>query len=295
LDDLKCMQRKNTSEILTAADKTIGVPLDVSEAIMKWAPVVTGNKDFPEEPLIAIKNGHVVKVPFAIGSNLNDGWLFGYAIANNAPLPAYEYIAIVSGIFHDSIEAITTVLEQYPADLEGDNKEVCSKMLNDYMFLCDSRRTASLLYEQGFRDLYYYQFTRQPIFCPWPAHQSFCCNKVCHGDELPYVFHDSGVPYPWNFTGVDLYISNATANYWASFAMYGDPNKYNEPGIPMWPLYDPKSDQNIDLNWPLKTVTQLNKKLCDIWDSIGYDHISRVPEVLKEARKRRGLVGLKTK
>jgi len=201
-------------------------------------------------------------------------------------MPAYEYIAIVSGIFYNNVEAIATVLDHYPPVLDGDNRNICSQMLNDYLFLCDSRNTATLLYGQGFRDLYYYQFTRQPIFCPWPPNQLFCCNRVCHGDELPYVFHDTGLPYYWNFTGIDLWLSNAMANYWASFAMYGDPNKYNEQGILMWPRFDPTSSINIEFNWPLKSVTQLNKKLCDIWDSIGYDHQIRVQEVFKEVRRK---------
>eukprot|EP01125_Pyxidicula_operculata_P001321 TRINITY_DN11214_c0_g1_i1.p1 TRINITY_DN11214_c0_g1~~TRINITY_DN11214_c0_g1_i1.p1 ORF type:complete len:548 (-),score=113.73 TRINITY_DN11214_c0_g1_i1:45-1688(-) len=278
--DMFCFQNKTTEEVLTAAKNTIVVPLDVSEAIMMWSPVVTGKDEFPEEPLKAFERGDIVKVPFAIGSNLDDGILFGWVISPSN-MPYYEYIAIVTGIFQDEA-SIDAVLKAYPPDYNGDNRLVCSVMINDYMFLCDSRRVARLVEKAGVQNVYYYQFTRQPPFCPWPKSQSFCCNHVCHGDELAYLFHDTGNPYYWNLTGVDLQLANAMSNYWASFAMYGDPNQYNAPGVPAWPIYRAASDLSMNLTMPLNVVTGLNNDKCNVWDSVGYYHQSNVKKVLME-------------
>lgn len=96
VDDLDCMQSKSTKEVLQAANSAFIVPLDWSEAIMKWAPVVTEDIYFPMNPIHAFEKGAIVNVPFMIGSNLDDGALFGYAI--NKDMPAYEYIGIVTGI-----------------------------------------------------------------------------------------------------------------------------------------------------------------------------------------------------
>src|SRR5689334_22036760 len=73
----------------------------------------------------------------------------------------YEYVAIVTGVFGDWVE---TVLDYYPVVWGGDNTNVTSLMLNDYMFLCASRKTARLAVGSGISSTYYYQFTRQPPF-----------------------------------------------------------------------------------------------------------------------------------
>jgi carboxylesterase type B len=135
------------------------------------------------------------------------------------------------------------------------------------------------------------QFTRLPNFCPWPSHQKFCCSAVCHGDEIPFVFRDTGAPYPWNmtrttsifleltFTEKDLEVSGAMLNYWTSFARYGDPNKAG--GAPTWPVYRSATDISMDLGYPIKQVTGLNAKNCDFWDTVGYYHAEHVRKFLK--------------
>lgn len=165
------------------------------------------------------------------------------------------------------------------------------RLLNDYMFLCASRQTARLAQAAGIQSVYYYQFTRLPPFCPWPDHQKFCCNFVCHGDEMAYVFHDSGPPFPWNFTGIDESLAEAMSNYWASFAMYGDPNKYNQNGVVSWPVYTASNDLSLQLDWPLQAISNLNKENCDMWDDVGYYHLSKLAPTLQRVSEKRGSKG----
>jgi hypothetical protein len=108
LNDLACFQAKPIETILRAADKAIAVPLDLSEAIMKWAPVITGTDGegrpeeakareearkrgemvaevdggFKQQPLAAFSTGEILKVPIIAGSNSQDGVLFGWAISS---------------------------------------------------------------------------------------------------------------------------------------------------------------------------------------------------------------------
>lgn len=276
VDDLECMQNKTTKEILQAADSAIIIPLDISSAVMKWAPVVTSDSNFPQQPLSAFEKGEIVNVPFCIGSNYDDGVLFGYAISPKY-MPSYEYIAIISGIFHD--EYVPTVLEHYPPVYEGDNREICSRMLTDYLFGCPSRYTARLAEKAGFNQTYLYLFSRNPVFCPWPDSQKFCCNRSCHGDEMAYAFRDSGYPFPWNLTGGDLYLANSMSSFWQSFAHFGDPNKFNVNVT--WPLYRTQSDLLLQMDIPLKQVPNYNKAQCDVWDTIGYYHAEKVVKVLQ--------------
>lgn len=149
-----------------------------------------------------------------IGSDASDGVLFGYAISPQY-MAEYEYIAIVVGIFQ--IDAYT-VLDAYPPCYGCDNRNICSAMITDYLFMCCSRITARWTEAAGISNTYYYQFSRKPEFCPWPDNQKvsnffldekntkkkmglsyqFCCGLPCHGTEIAFVFNDTGNPYPWN-------------------------------------------------------------------------------------------------
>jgi para-nitrobenzyl esterase len=129
IDDFACMQNKTTAEVLDAGSSSIIIPLDISEAVMQWAPVVTSDVNLPMQSLEAFESGELVKVPMMIGSNLQDGNLFGFAIAGGKPLPWWEYEAIVAGVF---LYDADTVLQYYPSNQTGaDNVIVLSDMLNE--------------------------------------------------------------------------------------------------------------------------------------------------------------------
>lgn len=104
---------------------------------MQWAPVVTGTDGegregeanhrnlqkalgelvpevdggFPQQPLSAFEKGEIIKVPLMSGSNSQDGVLFGWAFSST-PMPAYEYVGIVLGMFHD--KWVSQILVHYP-------------------------------------------------------------------------------------------------------------------------------------------------------------------------------------
>jgi len=274
LSDLDCLINKTTKEILTAADAAIIIPLDMSSAVMKWAPVVTGDANFPQQPLNAFEKGQIIKVPLMAGANLDDGILFGWAISPT-PLPAYEYIAILVGIFQD--DWVSDILTYYP-DVSGDNRPIFSELITDYLFYCSARKTLSLAEVAGIRDTYLYMFTQQPTFCPWPPSQNFCCDAVCHGDEMAYVFHDTGYPYPWNMTTDDLYLSSAMTSYWTSFAHFANPNMDNKYTV--WSPYKTATDIIMNLKVPLTPTPNYNKKNCDFWDQVGYYHSTKLRNFL---------------
>jgi len=166
------------------------------------------------------------------------------------------------------------VLKMYPPD-KVNNQETLSQLITDYCFLCSSRYLVRKALEAGCPAAYLYQFTHQPPFCPWPQSQNYCCSKVCHGDEMAYLFHDSGTPFPWTFPEIpDGVLSAAIARYWASFAHFGDPNQMlnTTVNIPAWPKYNATADLSLNLQWPLSIVSGLHVEACNLWDKIGYDN-----------------------
>ena len=220
-----------------------------------------------------------MKVPTIIGSNLGDGILFGWVLAPwnstchcNGPLGDAEYLAYIYGIFaYATAKQMFEIVKAYPPAPNDDNRLQLSQLVTDFLFACYSRHLLRDMEQAGVNNTYLYQFTRLPPVCPWPHGQQFCCNYTCHGDEIPYVFYDSGAPFPWNFTNGDASLAQSMSSYWASFAMYGDPNQYNAQGGGIqWPTYRAATDANINLNWPLTTVTGLKSNMCAMFDEVGY-------------------------
>ncbi|MGB5733143.1 MAG: carboxylesterase family protein [Thiohalocapsa sp.] len=68
----------------------------------------------------------------------------------------------------------------------GDNTEVMSHLITDYLFTCANRHVLS----QAGAPVWAYQFTHPPSFNIWPdtALCSPATNMACHAAELPFVF-----------------------------------------------------------------------------------------------------------
>lgn len=263
--DVECMRKVPVQQFLDASKLAVVIPHGASEAIMRFAPVVDG-VTVKREPYDAYANRtHVLNVPMIAGSNLNDGILFSYAISPKKPIISVEYAAIVAGIFQTRV-GTERVLEAYPPDLLGDNRKVLAELVTDYFFACPTRWLLRQARAMGHTNTFLYRFSHQPPFHVWPESKNFCNVNVCHGDEIPYVFADSGNPFPWNLTAADALLANAMSTYWTTFASTGAP-----AGGPIaWPTT--AKDQSMELQWPLSIKTGLLKSNCDLLESVGFKH-----------------------
>jgi carboxylesterase type B len=284
--DAACLRSKSTDAILQAADQAVIIPRGASEAVMRWSPVIDG-LTVPDQTMTAFSDGKILPVPLMIGSNLQDGMLFAYAIAgNNQKLSWEEYAAIVLGLFQS--DYYFEILGWYRPVFDGDNRPILSEMLTDYFMTCTARYTVRLAEKAGARQTFLYRFSRGPPFDVWPKSQAYCNGQPCHGSELPYVYYDSGAPFPWNFTQLDTSLGLAISSFWTSFAATGAPGG-------SWPLYRNATDLSLELNWPLQQTQHLRAKNCDFLDKVGYIHgtgaksamIQRAKEALEAFRRRK--------
>lgn len=115
---------------------------------------------------------------------------------------------------------------------------------------------------------------------------------MCHGIELPFVFH-SVKPF-YNFTPAEDDLSKyeyrpswvfltqtcgphahsmfrRMAAYWTNFAKSGNPN-HPRAVTPTWPAYHPLADASMEFVTPPKVQTGLRASYCDFWDRLGYSH-----------------------
>lgn len=83
-------------------------------------------------------------------------------------------------------------------------------------------------YQKGVRSSLYIYFWNHP----WPGQQS---RGAFHGSEIPYILgSQASVKQPW--TEHDREISETMSQYWANFAVTGNPNGKE---LPAWPAFVP--------------------------------------------------------
>lgn len=160
---------------------------------------------------------------------------------------------------------LTPYSQRYPC--LDDCKDALSQIVTDYVFLCSARYSLRNTVKASVPS-YMYQFRRVPPACPWPKGQHYCCDACCHGDEIPYVFHDvSGPIFPWHFNATDVALADQISGFWASLAHTGIPSFQNVK----WPQWDPKSLYSASFDIPeAKFIQNIQGNTCDFWDSIGY-------------------------
>jgi len=264
IDDFSCMRNKLPGIIVDAQQHRNMIWPAVFHGIidlLAWAPVVDGEV-ITEQPIEAISKGKVTK-PLIIGTNRNEGLLFvekGKAALKLNSFSKLDYKLMLDFIYRDS-KISEKLYEKYPP-VEGDNTFVASKVITDYLFTCPSLLASSDSSPQSWS----YQFDHVSSFNIWPNTLA-CADDVCHGAELPYVFH-TAANRGYKFTHDENELSILMVGYWTNFAKELSPNHSAND----WPQFGPDA-LNLIFVTPLSAVNTKSDlgTNCEFWDSIGYD------------------------
>jgi para-nitrobenzyl esterase len=106
----------------------------------------------------------------------------------------------------------------------------------------DSTRISSYLWAAEWKkasrnEVYTFSWTNAP---PGPEREA---RGAYHESEIDYVLDSLyATDKPWENT--DREIADIMSSYWASFAATGNPNR---KGLPLWPAFDPKALQTMEL------------------------------------------------
>ncbi len=264
IDDVSCMRNKLPEVVLDAQQQGNMIWPAVFHGIkdlLAWAPVVDGEV-ITEQPIEAISNGKLTK-PLVIGTNRNEGLLFiekAKAAFKRETISKLDYKLMVDFIFRDR-KIAKKLYEIYPPS-DSDNTFIVSKVITDYLFTCPSLFSASHCSPSTWS----YQFDHVSSFNIWPQAKG-CKDYVCHGDELPYVFH-SAANRGHKFTPDEDKLSNLMVGYWTNFAKTLNPN----PSDINWSQFEPNA-MNLILLTPesaIEAKADLNAN-CEFWDSVGYE------------------------
>ena len=263
---LACMRSKPAADIVTAqGDKSLVLEglLSGFSGLLLWAPVVDGTL-VTGQPTTAAAAG--LPKPTLLGTNQDEGTLFVYDALQElglSTLTAAQYEDLLTQLFGATDAA--AILQAYPAT-DMDNAPQLAEVANDYIFFCSTRYVANA----GGSPVYAYLFTQPSHFNIWPSVPQCAAPTVCHGAELPYVFH-TAANIGETFLPAEDVVSQAMLGYWSGFSRPGhDPNTggASRPAWPMFPGFD-----YLMLATPITAVTDPPHH-CQLWDQIGYATVS---------------------
>lgn len=266
LNDLACLQNKTSDDVLKAQIATKQDPWpDTFERAFQWSPCI-GTNELPYQPLHALTSGQFEKVPILLGSNRDEGFAFVYAISPD-PISTLTYEADIMGIF--GILHGAKIISYYPVpkNESKDARPVMSMVATHKVFACASRYLAASLTTQMKFPVYMYYWDHAFSFNPWGA-QTWCINKSCHGEELPFVFNTPSM-FNFSFSKEEAVLQNQVATLWGRFA-HGV-----EGPIPIsnlsWPPYSTSTNISLRFDIPLSLEKNRLAEDCDMWDTLGYE------------------------
>lgn len=245
---LACLQQKSAEEIMLALP---GRKVSIGPGDL-FGPVVDG-VTLPKVPITALRAGERRKVPVVLGSNLNEGQIFGRQWGEAAPT-GDELRAIVKDVIGASTK-VEEVAARYGFD--GDGRAALVKMLDD-VFPCSARQAARALAETG-PPAYLYRFV-YPYSIP-----ALVGVVTSHAFEIPFLFRTGFVGA--NLNDEQLPMADVFDGYWLSFPS-GDPNATRLAGTPAWPKYTKDADELLVLDLPPRTEKGTKSTECDYFDSL---------------------------
>jgi len=225
------------------------------------------------QPIPSLRELQNMDIPIIMGTNSHEGTVFVYT-AFPTKMTKPLYLALVISFFRRAagkvLKMYAPLAKRQAMTNDPDYRKVLSYIIGDYLFRCPNQLGASMLHSAG-SAVYLYEFslaTRTPGY-------DMCDGLACHTAELPYVFESNDIireKYTWfgrpevatknvsylsnivdvagNMLGrttslhaVDMKVSKLMADFWSTFATFGDPNglrvsngyRYRPNNAPWWP------------------------------------------------------------
>lgn len=258
--DLACLKKTDVNTLIQAQD-TFTLPMSTvfsgAKFYLPFAPAIDGEL-LTRQPTVAVTEGKHDK-PILIGTNKNEAVLF----VDGRSITPQDYAAWSASLF--GLEFQKTVA-RYPAQNNNSNSALWALVQTDDFLLCSSRYLA----KNSSAPVYAYLFNHQPSFKVWGGPDCQTDDNVCHGAELPFVFH-SADKIGGQFTEQEAVLSALMVDYWTNFAKILNPNG-NTAITPQWPEFKHNKKDYLALNTPKPAVqNDPYQDTCEFWDGIGYN------------------------
>ncbi|XP_065807648.1 cAMP-regulated D2 protein [Labrus bergylta] len=275
VSDIVCLLSLSPQAVLAAQMKTsskIVNPFRFLEVFETWGPHIDG-EFIKEQAVTAFLKGHWQKEKqVLLGTTSEEGVIFVYGVFNK-PVSAIESTVYITAIFKQ--HALRILHKYLPLYRDTDRRNMLAQIVTDYVFLCPSRRSARAATAAG-SEAWMYTFDHVASDHRVWSGLTFCYQHVCHGAELPFLFHSASVA---NFTlsPPEKLLSNRMLCYWGAFAHTGNPSSRvqqstfcREQRLPVWPRYSDTSGW-LMMNLTVRSHAQVGTRnhVCDFWDHLG--------------------------
>jgi para-nitrobenzyl esterase len=242
-DALACLRGKSADEVARALPAKRGLILRPG---VWWGPVVDG-VELPEIPLAAMRAGETARVPLLIGAARDEGVLHTFDFEEISAAEVDDFVAASFGE-----DATGAVAARYA---RATGKEALAAIIGDGIFVCQARRVARVLAEQGV-PVFLYHWTRalaDPRAHPLGA---------THGVDLFFVWGNpaGGI----QLADEEQELAQLVMDAWGAFARDGDPSTE----ALRWPRYRRDRDEHAVLDLPASIGTDLGRDRCDFWDDL---------------------------
>jgi carboxylesterase type B len=258
--DLACLRKTPVSDLVTQQYAfTDEMSFFGTQYYIPFSPTIDGTVLVRQPVSGAVTN---TRKPIMLGTNKDEGLLF----TEGRSFPPPVYASDVADLFGLSFQS---VIAKYPASDTGTNELVWGQVQTEYFLVCSTRQVAA----STKAPVYSYLFNHHPSFKVWGRSTCRQDGNVCHGDELPFVFHTAD-KINGQFTADEAKLSDTMMRYWTSFATHLDPNgaaASSGPGT-RWPKFSAQNRSYLALNTPDVSVqNDPHRETCAFWDNIGYE------------------------
>ena len=173
----------------------------------------------------AYKGSRQARVPLMIGSNSAEV-PSGFVNANSKE----ELLSLFGSLKNKAIAV-------YDPDGTADFARMLTMVNTDKVWAEPARFTASAFGAKGV-PAFIYLFSYVS-----PSMQGRMRYGASHASEIPYVFNNLNPPNGATVAPADQVVAKMMNTYWANFAKTGDPNG---PGLPKWPVYNPRKNEILE-------------------------------------------------
>ncbi|KAK0153465.1 Crystal protein [Merluccius polli] len=272
VSDIVCLLALSPQDVLTAQMKTsskVVNPFRFLEVFETWGPFLDGQL-ITEQTLTAFLRGHwQTDKSLLLGTTAEEGVIFVNGVFTK-PVSAVECTVYTTAIFKQ--HALKVLHKYLPLYQDSDRRGMLAQIVTDYIFLCPARRAARAAPEGRVWMYVFDHVASDPRV--WSGVTS-CYRHVCHGAELPFLFHSASVANFTMTTGETL-LSDRMLCYWGAFARAGDPSpapRLQTPfcraaRAPAWPRYDARR-LLMNLTTPSHAHAGSRDAICDFWDRLG--------------------------
>jgi para-nitrobenzyl esterase len=250
--DLAALRSRSAADILAASRTRTDIVF--GDDGVEYFPAVDGWV-LPDDPATLFDEGRFAHVPLMLGTNADEGTLFGANLPFTTVVGWRDY---ASRRFPGASEMLAA---QYPVTDAADVFAAAVRMVTDWVFLGTNRAIARAASRRD--KVFVYRFSRvNPRLQPVPGLKA----GAFHSMEIGYVF--GSLPAPRGpldlYDDTDRALSMAMSLAWARFAKTGDPNG---AGLPAWPRFELASERYLEFGDEIRTAENMGTAGVDMFDA----------------------------